>query len=66
MALEMKYFVLKPRGNNLYAAASRLAMDAYAHVIQDTDHELANSLKTWVYNERQKATKDLEKTNDGN
>lgn len=28
--LMMKYFVLKPRGNDAYAAASRAAMHAYA------------------------------------
>ncbi|KKN64447.1 hypothetical protein LCGC14_0491350 [marine sediment metagenome] len=63
MALEMKYFVLKPRGNSRYAAASRIAMNAYAHAIQDTDHELAKSLEVWAFNEQKKV---LEAANDGN
>ena len=29
MALEMKYFVLKPNGNSPYASASRQAMTTY-------------------------------------
>ena len=32
--LLMKYFILKPRGNNIYAKASRQAMLEYAEVIE--------------------------------
>lgn len=33
MKLEMKYFVLKPKGHDLFARASRAAMKAYAEAI---------------------------------
>ena len=39
--LRMKYFVLKPRGNDLYAKASRKAMYSYADEIMDKNRELA-------------------------
>ena len=39
--LEMKYFVLKPRGNDRYAAASRAAMRRYADVIVGENPALA-------------------------
>lgn len=50
MALEMKYFVLRPKGkdiNDLHAAAARHAMLAYAEIIEDKDPELADSLREW-------------------
>jgi hypothetical protein len=31
----MKYFVLKPRGDNIYAQASRRAMLEYARIIEE-------------------------------
>lgn len=49
MALEMKYFVLKPKGTDPYAAASRDALVAYAETIKDADPELADSLWRWVH-----------------
>jgi hypothetical protein len=46
--LHMKYFVLKPRGGDEYAEASRQAMYAYADYIEVSDPEFARSIKTWV------------------
>ena len=58
MALEMKYFVLKPRGNNVHAAASRKAMRAYASHIEKEDPELGKDLRAWAYSEGTKAIED--------
>lgn len=49
--LYSKYFVLKPRGNDLYAAASRRAMLEYADVIWQENPELAEGLREWVSRE---------------
>lgn len=49
--LQMKYFVLKPKGNTKYHNASRLAMTAYANAIEDENPELAKELMNWVFNE---------------
>ena len=49
--LEMKYFVLKPRGNDEYARASRAAMRRYAKVIAASNPKLANELTLWADNE---------------
>lgn len=51
MALEMKYFVLKPRGRSHHAEAARAAMLAYARAIGDHDPELAQGLGEWVNRE---------------
>lgn len=54
MALEMKYFVLKPKAtkeNDVHAFASRVAMRAYARVIQGTDVALAADISSWVERE---------------
>lgn len=51
MPLEYKYFVLKPRGGDEYAKASRAAMLAYANAISDHDPELADQLGDWVNKE---------------
>lgn len=48
MALEMKYFVLKPRGFERHAIASRKAMRAYATAIEDEDRDLATALRLWA------------------
>ena len=49
----MKYFVLKPKGNDVYALASREAMRTYATVLEEAqiDLSLANSLKEWIKKE---------------
>lgn len=46
--LEMKYFVLKPAGNDKYAAASRKAMRAYADFIRDENPVLSDELRDWA------------------
>jgi hypothetical protein len=54
MALEMKYFVLKPASkwaDDPYAAASRAAMRAYAEAIGYEDPKLADALEDWAAQE---------------
>jgi hypothetical protein len=51
MALEMKYFVLKPAGVGTYAEASRRAMVSYAQAIRAVDKTMANDLLEWVERE---------------
>ena len=54
MALEMKYFVLKPRSKGYgdrFAKASRAAMVKFADEINDIDPDLAWALKLWVERE---------------
>lgn len=46
--LLMKYFVLKPEGNDIYAQASRSAMCEYARVVKEEAPTLANELLAWV------------------
>jgi len=50
----MKYFVLKPAGDNKYAEASRKAMRAYAMHIQNENEELAEELRKWADSEMEK------------
>ena len=49
--LKMKYFVLKPKGTDAYALASRAAMRMYAVQIREENPELALSLDEWAMNE---------------
>jgi hypothetical protein len=49
--LMMKYFVLKPAGDDTYAAASRVAMRAYAKHIKDVNPDLCRDLTEWVDHE---------------
>ncbi len=49
--LEMKYFVLKPRGDNIFAKASRVAMLEYADIIYSTNKKLAGNIREWVSRE---------------
>jgi hypothetical protein len=49
--LQTKYFVLKPKGADPYAVASRKAMLAYADAIDDANHDLAVELRHWVFRE---------------
>jgi len=53
--LTMKYFVLKPKGKDGYAASSRAAMRAYANSIETVDPELAVELRDWADRESEKA-----------
>lgn len=53
MSLRMKYFVLKPKGSTVHAAASRRAMRAYAdwldqHEPSADDAKLVNDLRDWA------------------
>ena len=49
--LEMKYFVLKPKGKDVFAAASRAAMVTYALFIHNADRPLSDSLLQWAKTE---------------
>ncbi len=52
--LLMKYFVLKPKGSDIYAEASRKAMKAYAaHIIGDNE-QFADELRAWADRETQR------------
>ena len=55
MPLIHKYFVLKPRGNDAQARASRVAMRTYAAEIEQHDKQLANELKSWAYEAEREA-----------
>lgn len=55
--LVMKYFVLKPKGDDIFARASRNAMRAYAATIRTENREFANDLSEWVEREA-KASRD--------
>ena len=46
--LRMKYFVLKPEGDDDYAKASREALAAYSNAIRDTNPVLASDLVLWI------------------
>ena len=50
-ALISKYFVLKPRGDDVYAKASRTAMHAYARTIRIADPNLSRQLADWAATE---------------
>ena len=58
MGLKLKYFVLKPEGEDLFAEASRQAMLAYARVIKSEDPDLYEELILWIDHERLKLGKD--------
>ncbi len=55
--LKMKYFILKPKGVDDYAQASRWAMQTYANAIHPTNPKLAKELGDWAFKERQVALK---------
>lgn len=46
--LQMKYFVLKPAGDDVYSAASRKAMRTYASHISQESPELCKELREWA------------------
>lgn len=63
--LTMKYFTLKPQGkskDDLYAAASRKAMRAYANHIQVLDPSLAEDLRSWANKSIPNKLKTIKKT----
>lgn len=49
--LQMKYFVLKPKGTDWYAQASREAMQTFADSCRDENPDLADDLELWISNE---------------
>ncbi len=53
--LLMKYFVLKPKGTDEYANASRAAMIAYSERIKEANPELSKQLQFWAVDEAYKA-----------
>lgn len=63
--LEMKYFVLKPKGTDIFAKASRKAMRAYAMMIVNDNYQLANDLRNWADREQEAViAKELDKIRD--
>jgi len=46
--LVMKYFVLKPKGTDVYADASRRAMRVYAATVSMENPELTKELREWA------------------
>lgn len=54
--LQLKYFVLKPKGADAYARASRMALQTYADAIRPTNGNLADDLSIWVRDEETKST----------
>ena len=57
--LTMKYFVLKPKGEDIYAQASRAAMRAYANVIRHENTKFSDELRHWADQEHALANEDL-------
>lgn len=55
MSMMMKYFVLKPKGKDAFAAASRAAMLRYSDMIKAHDPQLAEQLYQWATTEAAEA-----------
>ena len=55
--LLLKYFVLRPAGNDRHAIASRAAMRTYAHSMHGHNNELSKDIKEWA--EREEFSSDL-------
>lgn len=53
--LVMKYFVLKPKGDDIYAKASRKAMRSYATMVEPENPTLAKQLRDWADDEMAEA-----------
>jgi len=49
--LEMRYFILKPKGTDEYAQASRAALRAYAKSISEENPALVTDLWNWAFGE---------------
>lgn len=62
MALEIKYFVIKPKGTGPHAEASQAAMKQYARIIRSHDVELSDSLLEWA--QREKCNSGMEEIRD--
>ena len=52
--MHLKYFVLKPGGDDAYARASRVAMRVFASEIEQDNKQLCGDIKQWVYEEERK------------
>ena len=50
--LQMKYFVLKPAGDDAYAKASRAAMLAFADAYVAENPQMATEVADWVGREK--------------
>ena len=57
--LVMKYFVLKPEGDDPYAVASRKAMRAYSLALAGANDELSEELWSWASKEAAAAIGDV-------
>lgn len=57
--LELRYFVLKPKGSDDFAWASRMAMRTFAEYIKMSQPELAEDLITWADTEEMEAYPNL-------
>jgi hypothetical protein len=53
--LLLKYFVLKPKGSDAHAAASRAAMRTYARMIRTENVSLSDDLRQWADREKEAA-----------
>ena len=53
--LLLKYFVLKPKGDDVYASASRKAMRVYARHVEKENPILAEELRQWAMKESERA-----------
>lgn len=58
--LMMKYFVLKPSGQDPYAKASRAAMRQYARLIREENPKLHDDLMAWADRETPALNEDAE------
>ena len=63
--LFMKYFVLKPRGKDIFAEASRKAMERYAEVIAEEHPSFALEIDNWVAHELRDAIEVAKREEDG-
>lgn len=60
--LQMKYFVLNPKGNSLHARACQAAMLEYAEVIYCRNSQLSLDIQDWIEKERENADSTENKT----
>ena len=54
--LKMKYFVLKPEGDDVFAQASRVGMRAYARQLENKDPQYAAEIRKWADDEMKKTS----------
>lgn len=63
--MELKYFVLKPKGLDIHAMASRAALKTYAMILQAEDPKMALEMRNWANNEMEIANAQREKSEGG-